>query len=350
MANQDSNRFVSLDGWRGISILLVLASHLLPLGARETQNNLAVGLLGMSFFFTLSGFLMTQFLLTHTSTVDFLIRRFFRIIPLAWSFMGIVLLWEHASLQSWFAHFFFYANLTSPSELTPTTAHLWSLCMEVQFYAVIALLHLFLRQRGMWLLPVMCVGFTLFRVYAGIHYSPVTWYRVDEILAGSTLALIYHYPKFERVRRVIARINPFFVLPFLLLSCHPIGDFLTYLRPYFGLLLVATTLFNRQSRLTSALDNRLLVYVASISYALYVIHPALADTWFGSGDDPVEKYLKRPLLFGVLFLLAHASTRYLEQPCIRLGKRLSARLRATPEQPPATSPSSKISIQPVLQK
>src|SRR6185436_21055347 len=78
------NHLAVLDGWRGISILLVLACHLLPLGPKPLQLNAMAGPMGMALFFTLSGFLITRFLLTHSSISDFLLRRFFRIIPLAW--------------------------------------------------------------------------------------------------------------------------------------------------------------------------------------------------------------------------------------------------------------------------
>jgi peptidoglycan/LPS O-acetylase OafA/YrhL len=72
-----------LDGWRGISILCVLAAHLLPLGPKAWQLNATAGPMGMALFFTLSGFLITHFLLNHAGVLDFLIRRFFRIVPLA---------------------------------------------------------------------------------------------------------------------------------------------------------------------------------------------------------------------------------------------------------------------------
>ena len=38
------NRFLSLDGWRGLSILFVLAGHLLPLGPKSWQMNSSVAL------------------------------------------------------------------------------------------------------------------------------------------------------------------------------------------------------------------------------------------------------------------------------------------------------------------
>lgn len=65
------SRLSVLDGWRGISILLVLACHLLPLGPKPWQMNSAAGVMGMAIFFTLSGFLITSFLLNNSSVVDF---------------------------------------------------------------------------------------------------------------------------------------------------------------------------------------------------------------------------------------------------------------------------------------
>ena len=68
-----------LDGWRGISILFVLAAHLLPLGPKTWKLNSMAGPMGMALFFTLSGFLITRFLLDNVRVTDFLIRRLCRI-------------------------------------------------------------------------------------------------------------------------------------------------------------------------------------------------------------------------------------------------------------------------------
>ena len=44
----------------GVSIALVLAGHLLPLGPKSWQMNGAVAATGMALFFILSGFLSTS--------------------------------------------------------------------------------------------------------------------------------------------------------------------------------------------------------------------------------------------------------------------------------------------------
>ena len=74
-ADTRNKRIPILDGWRAISILLVLSSHLLPLGPHWLQLNVAAGALGMALFFTLSGFLIVQFLAGGMAIGDFLARR-----------------------------------------------------------------------------------------------------------------------------------------------------------------------------------------------------------------------------------------------------------------------------------
>lgn len=324
---KSDERFAVLDSWRGISILLVLASHLLPLGPKSWHLNVGAGLLGMAFFFVLSGFLVTHYLSTSQyGPMDFLIRRLFRILPLAWLYMGLVFLIYPVSREVMTAHFMFYANYP-PKPLIPLTDHLWSLCVEMHFYLGVALLVASLGKRGLLLIPILCLGFTLLRIRYGMAYSVITHFRVDEILAGATLALI-HDGKLNGMPRFTSRPAFFPVMLLLLLvSSHPDSGFMNYFRPYLAAATVGYTLFAPRTRVAAFLDNQVLRYVATISYALYVLHFLLADTWLGSGDK-LEKYAKRPLLFAALFVTAHASTFYYERKWIALGKRLSQKLHA----------------------
>ncbi|RTL52941.1 MAG: acyltransferase [Rhodocyclaceae bacterium] len=316
-------RLPVLDGWRGISILLVLAAHLLPLGPKTWQLNVAAGMVGMACFFVLSGFLVTRMLLHRPDVPGFLLRRLFRILPLAWAYLIVALSLENAPLSAWVAHLLFYANLM-PQALQGATAHFWSLGVEMQFYLGVALLVACLQRRGLLLLPLLCLAFTALRIADGIHFSSLSQYRVDEILAGATLALVCEHPAFKLIRAGLARCPTLPALLLLLLSCHPAGGFLNYLRPYCAALLVGTTLLAPTSPLAPLLGLRLLAYFASISYALYVIHPLLASTWLGSGED-WDKYLKRPLLFVVLLVVAHLLSRHFEGRWTALGKRLAER-------------------------
>lgn len=322
-SSESADRLGVLDGWRGISILLVLAGHLLPLGPKVWQLNDTVATMGMAVFFTLSGFLITRFLLERPSVTDFLFRRFFRIVPLAWVAMVVVLVMTDAPSSFYLPHAFFYANLP-PIHLTDAGSHLWSLCVEVQFYVGIALLVALLGRRGLYALPVLCVAVTLHRVVYGAHVDIVTWRRVDEILAGCLLAMAWA-GKFGTVPAwLLSRLNAFVMLALLAVASHPRGGGMNYIRPYLAALMVGATLFDPPAPLARLLAGKVLRYIATVSYALYVVHHVLMYTWLGSGDK-LAKYLKRPLLIVVTFGLAHLSTFYFERPCIAWGKWLSAR-------------------------
>lgn len=322
----DRTRLAVLDGWRGISILLVLACHLLPLGPKSWQLNDAAGPMGMALFFTLSGFLITRFLLQHASITDFLIRRFFRIVPLAWLAMLVALPMDGAPWSSVLPNFLFYANLP-PQHLTEVGSHLWSLCVEVQFYVGIALLVKLLGRRALHLLALVCIGVTLHRIQAGTPVDIVTWRRGDEILAGALLALVYVGSWGPWPARLLGRANPYLLAALLALCSHPALEALNYLRPYVAAALVGSTLFDPSPALARVLGSRALAYVAAVSFALYVIHHILMYSWLGDGDKLV-RYAKRPLLIAATFLLAHLSTFQFEQRWITLGKRLSAALQA----------------------
>lgn len=298
-----------------MSILLVLASHLLPLGPNRLGFNYVAGAAGMALFFCLSGFLIVTFLYGGMKVPEFLKKRLARILPLAWLAMALLAVWSGATSDLLLRNLAFVSNLP-PAAFLPHGEHLWSLCVEVQFYAVAALLALVAGRKGMLAIPVLCLAVTAARIADHQTISVVTWHRVDEILAGGVLALLYAHGWHKALRFV-----PFWLAVLALLICsHPASGPLAYLRPYASALLVGTTLVAAPERIRRLLVSAPMAYVASISYALYVIHGMLTGTWLGSGAT-LEKYLKRPLLIAATFALAHLSTRYVEAPFLRLARR-----------------------------
>lgn len=315
-------RLSILDGWRATSILLVLGAHLLPLGPKILQLNHVAGAMGMALFFTLSGFLIVRFLAEGMPIGAFAARRLARILPLSWLAMLYLAIASGASADVSWANFLFYSNLP-PSRLFEGGEHLWSICVEMQFYALAAALCLLPSRKGLYLVPVLALAVTSWRVYNGAKISIITWERVDEILAGGTLALVYCRWFGEAPVRALSRISLWPLLVLLVAASHPDSGWLQYLRPYAGAALVGVSIANTPALVARLLLSRPMAYVAEISYALYVLHGILAHSWLGSGDT-LERYLKRPLLFAATFLLAHLSTFYMEKPISRRARRLSS--------------------------
>lgn len=134
----------SLDGWRAVSVILVLFAHSHP---PPELRDIAFfcGSIGVRFFFVISGFLITWLLLRENNfqgkinLVAFYKRRAFRILPVYYFFLLIYAIAEfqtdsHISAWQWAANLTFTANY---SEAEGPTGHLWTLGVEEQFYVIL---------------------------------------------------------------------------------------------------------------------------------------------------------------------------------------------------------------------
>ncbi|MFZ2276514.1 MAG: acyltransferase [Prosthecobacter sp.] len=156
-----TSRLPSLDGWRALSILIVLGEHNIhtkafPEEHRHLFTQLFDGQLGVRFFFMISGFLITWLMLGEehrTGTVrlkNFYARRALRILPVYLVFLGVLAALQaftpfHQSASAWFGNLtftrnFFYDHFTSN--------HLWSLSVEEQFYLVWPALFIYAKPQS----------------------------------------------------------------------------------------------------------------------------------------------------------------------------------------------------------
>jgi peptidoglycan/LPS O-acetylase OafA/YrhL len=322
----DGGRYPVLDGLRALSICLVLAAHLLPLAYKPLQLNAMAGTMGMSLFFALSGFLIVT-TLRGLSVRDFLVRRLARLVPMAWLYLAVVWLLHPLPTEGLLAGLLFHLNY-KPDLMLRETEHLWSLGVEMHFYLAIAMLALVHRKAVLLVFP-LCLIVTGLRIAEGAYLSIATHLRVDEILVGACVAMLP-----ARCLRPWSSGWP--VGLWLLaaigwaLTSHPEGGFLQFLRPYATALLLAASLWLADGRLSRSLAAPLPRYVASISYALYVIHPLTAHGWWSEGSHLERYLLKRPLGLAITLLLAHLSTRYWERFWIDWARQSQRKPDASP--------------------
>jgi hypothetical protein len=148
-ATRSDHSLLVLDGLRAISILLVLACHLLPLGPATLELNGMAGSMGMSLFFVLSGFLITSGLLRNPNVQEFVARRLARILPLVYAYTLVVFLVFTFQPKALFWTNLFTVNYFTQYLDPDWSAHLWSLCVEIHFYLTIALVVLLFGRRGL---------------------------------------------------------------------------------------------------------------------------------------------------------------------------------------------------------
>jgi peptidoglycan/LPS O-acetylase OafA/YrhL len=310
-------RLVALDGLRALSILLVLAAHLLPLGPKQWQINVAAGSMGMSLFFALSGFLIFR-ALERSAVFDFLVKRAARVLPLVYAYIVIVGLLYPMSPAALLGSFGLYLNYR-PDLMLPVTEHLWSLGVELHFYIGMAILAAIHRKALVPMVWIACFGITMLRIIESTHTTIVTHLRLDELLIGACIATL-RLPSRPSPKRLMS----FWLLAmvFWAIASHPAASWLQYLRPYSAGLLLAFTLLNLPAgRLAEWLCSAPARYIASISYALYVIHPLTAHGWWNSGSIGERYLLKRPLGIAITFVLAHVSTFFWERWWNRSARR-----------------------------
>lgn len=140
-------RIPSLDGLRGISILMVLLGHLagtrgFPLSA-AAGNRTAVAAIGVHVFFVISGFLITGLLLAELAATDrirlsrFYFRRTLRIFPPYYALIASLVLAQALGFLSLAPGDVLHA-LTYTSNYDAgrswSIGHTWSLGVEEQFY------------------------------------------------------------------------------------------------------------------------------------------------------------------------------------------------------------------------
>ena len=156
-----SQKLPSLDGWRAISILLVLVSHSTITAGFPLKPETALfywcaalGNWGVRFFFVISGFLITHLMLQehaktgHISLKRFYLRRALRILPVCSIYLTVLCACTHYSQPAslWLANFTFTTNFVKIDQPSPTD-HLWSLGVEEQFYVLWPCLLFFILHR-----------------------------------------------------------------------------------------------------------------------------------------------------------------------------------------------------------
>lgn len=160
-------RLPALDGLRGLAILLVMIGH------SPLPGLTAAGAVGVTVFFTLSGFLITALLLEEredtgrVSLSKFYARRALRLLPALLVFLVAMTAFALASDLSvspspgdLLGTLFYVGNLTTGMRGHDTViTHTWSLAVEEQFYivwplALIAVLRWRGRRALMWVAAV----------------------------------------------------------------------------------------------------------------------------------------------------------------------------------------------------
>src|SRR6266545_3806930 len=188
-AVDSSRRMPALDGLRAISIAFVLFSHAQGTAGAPDFGIAELARIGVRIFFVLSGFLITTLLLAEhertgrISIVDFYIRRFFRIFPALYLFVGVMVVLDALRLIELHRHDALSAltyTVNYRQERSWWLGHIWSLSVEEQFYLMWpAVLVLLGTRRSLWFVLAALAAAPFLRV--GVWILVPSWRsHIDE--------------------------------------------------------------------------------------------------------------------------------------------------------------------------
>ncbi|MGI9449990.1 MAG: acyltransferase family protein [Geminicoccaceae bacterium] len=348
----DTTRVHSLDGLRAVSIALVMAAHF-------TKLTFFPAGFGVTIFFVISGFLITHLLLKEidrTSTIDlpaFYKRRVFRLLPaILVSLVGVSLLQSYVD-RDWIdlpralASIFFLQNYNLNLEPFhgPLSQH-WSLAIEEHFYLLFPALLLWLVTTRRPVVRVL-LGLCLLSLVIRTAYATLlpfddlyvkdliyrsTEARMDSLLYGCILAVLAHR---DLVRRHAGLIMLFTGLALMLVAkafvdIQLFRDTLKFTFQSLGVALaMAAILYARPGYIINlarwVLNCPPMVFLGRISFSTYLTHTAMfhAVRVF-LGEDP-SRWILMPAATAATILVSWLSYRFVEQPMINLGKRVSFR-------------------------
>jgi peptidoglycan/LPS O-acetylase OafA/YrhL len=308
-AQKDKNYIIQLDGVRFIAVALVLFDHWsmkhieLPVGA--------LGALGVTIFFVLSGFLITRILLSSKDKLSdqpngglskylktFYIRRTIRIFPVYYLTLFVLALVNEPPVRQKFAWLALYGTniyIALHHTWLGTVDHLWSLAVEEQVYLFMPLLLFFVPRRYVPLTTLcMIIGsvglrYVLYRAemawFIGYVSTPTC---LDAFGLGALIAFGWLYRRDLFMRLFQSSIWVWvFLLGFVLVGI--VNNWIATDSPrgyhnvmsevwerlaasLFGFFLIGRAVLGFSGVMKWILENPVSQYLGRISYGLYLYH------------------------------------------------------------------------------
>jgi len=365
--------FKQLNGIRFIAVFLVLLDHwLVPI------LPIPLGHLGVVIFFVLSGFLITRILFLSADEIHetkssawpkiirFIYRRSLRIFPIYFIllFLGLIFILSNFNeLWPWLVSYAPNMYIMIKGQWLGIWDHLWSLAVEEQYYLIFPYFILFFNKNKYvrLFIAMIIIGITsriIFYVFLPHEFIEKYWMfsyvnpisAIDCFGFGGLLAYYYHYENkyFLKLaeKEYLLTITFLAVIVSLLLSKYAkysydniwFSIFERSISAIFAYFLIMYALKERVNLLGKVLENKVIFYLGSISYGIYLYHNVVfnfyhynGNTIWGYLSNNIHYFyllnskfiiLKFLINFVLLIGLASFSWHVIEKPINRYKNRL----------------------------
>ncbi|MCU1464007.1 MAG: acyltransferase [Acidimicrobiales bacterium] len=333
-----------LDGLRGVAALAVLVQHgselLWPSYFHWSETVFRLGECGMVVFFLVSGFIIPGSIERYGSLARFWIGRFFRLFPMYW-----VAVTAGLALHFWFGRYWFdiahnahplrgtILNFTMVQQFLHTPSLIgstWTLAYEMVFYGFASALFLTRLHRR----PVPVAGLWIaLALWAGLVFRPFLVNRAETLWFASLLFMTMFVGSVlsswvrGKVPGATALIAYLGGIATVILVCHaqidphPVGVVpgIAHWTTEAATLVGAYLVFGAALLVRKARVPQPLLWLGTVSYSLYLLHPLV----YGS----VPQFRHHPVWtlatwLAVTIAISGLTYRVVELPFHELGRRI----------------------------
>ena len=355
-------RNYKIDILRGVSILLVLIHHFnipyklhdtflsIPIGGESLSTLIARnGNYGVTMFFVISGFLITQHTLQRSGSLaqiklkDFYIRRIARIIPCLVLLVAMVSVLGSLGLQPFInqspngvevsyavtvlSALSFWMNLLiiEYGWVNYALGVLWSLSVEEVFYLAFPVLCLALgRGKGFIIFLLVVIAYAPY--FRALHFGEESgaylyhYFSSFDGIAIGCLTAIYaqHFKGVIYNQKMIVAVTAFLMTALYFYA--PIKEVSTWGISVFALLTALLILCFTQDLKVKPISYtaRSLVWIGQRSYEMYLFHLIVLGlmkvVYFPKDTLAAEKLMLLPVYFIAVFILSWAIEKYYSTP------------------------------------
>jgi len=325
------NRIISLDGIRGIAVILVLVFHYLyrynELFAESIPfEPLKLGKYGVQLFFIISGFVIYWSINSLQSPKVFLISRFYRLFPTYW--VGVLLTFtvvrlfqlpgREVDLQTLLLNFPMIHQYFGVKNVDGVY---WTLTVELTFYFW-ATIFLALKKTNVlpyFLLCCLAVGQLLEN---GLINTPV-W--VNRLILFEHASFFLAGICFFKIKNAV-KVKRYW---FILLLCIADATVIFSLQHSVLFMGFYTLFYLGINEKLSFLESKVFILFGSISYSLYLVHQNIGySVIYTLVNYNFNYHLAVIIATGFCFTLSILVFKFVETPVFKFAKRRKEKLRA----------------------
>lgn len=343
-----------LDSLRVFAVFFVLIEHWFY--QFEWLKIIPFGMIGVTLFFVLSGFLITQILISSRFNIEakggtkihalkqFYIRRTLRIFPIYYLTLFILYILNFQDIREKFLWFLFYASniyFYKINDWAGNLSHLWTLAVEEQFYIIWPFIILFIPKKYLLksIIGIIIFG-PVFRTYLFIVSGGSDWSSTFiHILTPSCMdcfglgALLAYYKVFGNWENILSPkrsmifliINIASVVILSFFDENVISVFLFRFNiSVICMFIIYKAITGFRGVTGKILENPVIMFLGKISYGLYLYFNFIPMIFTSLGLPPLQNIYVNFILQSIILIIISTLSWYLiEKPINSLKKYFS---------------------------